>query len=172
MNKECIIQSEWRPSHLHLVFLSSSHVQKLEQSKLHKETINPSCSLSYLPLPPQTLAAHVLITAVAQLFAPRLDSSSLGFPNVLKGPGPTALIYVCSFTLTKLWHFISYKVKVCKVWLWPKWPRVNHGEISGLRFLTCQMRTLRFGGKSQHASPLMRFQHGAGPLPFVYPPCD
>ena len=39
----------------------------------------------------------------------------------------------------------------------------------GLSFLTCQMRILRFGGKSKHASPLMRFQHGAGPLPFVYP---
>lgn len=31
--------------------------------------------------------------------------SSLGFPNVLKGPGPTALIYVCSFTFNQTMTF-------------------------------------------------------------------
>lgn len=104
------------------------HVQKLSRvnsTRRHK----PFCSLSYLLCPSNSVCPCSHHSSCTAKICSQVDSS-LGFPNVLKGQGP--LLWYMSAALPSLtWRFISYRMKVCKAWLWPKWPGVNHGEISG-----------------------------------------
>lgn len=101
VNKECIIQSEDQAI---FPWSSSSSCPRAEQSKLHEATqtfpvLSPASLLpsnTGCPCSPHSSCRAKTCSEVG---------SSLGFPNALKGPRPTALIHVRRFPLNQIMTF-------------------------------------------------------------------